>query len=171
MTSPAAPIGIQRRQLGNELRKLRELAGLTQEQAAESLGKAANKISRVENGKVGITKTDLDELLRLYKASGKDTLWCRELASGARRRRTRAAANERLVPLEGADALPQHEARTAAAAGGQLDARRLRRPGRRDGAVQLLARGPIAQWRAVAMAPGWLSAATRPPSAQRSTPS
>jgi transcriptional regulator with XRE-family HTH domain len=96
MTSPAAPIGIQRRQLGNELRKLRELAGLTQEQAAESLGKAANKISRVENGKVGITKTDLDELLRLYKASSKDTLWCRELASGARRRRTRAAAETTL---------------------------------------------------------------------------
>ena len=53
MTTPAAAIGIQKRQLGNELRKLREGTGLTQEQAAEHLGKAANKISRVENGKVG----------------------------------------------------------------------------------------------------------------------
>ncbi|MGH3921119.1 MAG: helix-turn-helix domain-containing protein [Pseudonocardiaceae bacterium] len=96
MTAPATAIGIQRRQLGNELRKLREVAGLTQEQAAESLGKAANKISRVENGKVGISKTDLDELLRLYKASAKDALWCRELAQGARRRRTRATAETTL---------------------------------------------------------------------------
>ncbi len=96
MTTPATAIGIQRRQLGNELRKLREVAGLTQEQAAESLGKAANKISRVENGKVGISKTDLDELLRLYKASAKDALWCRELAQGSRRRRTRAIAETTL---------------------------------------------------------------------------
>ncbi len=96
MTTPATTIGIQRRQLGNELRKLREVAGLTQEQAAGSLGKAANKISRVENGKVSISKTDLDALLRMYKASAKDALWCRELAQGSRRRRTRAAAETTL---------------------------------------------------------------------------
>ncbi|MGH3980422.1 MAG: helix-turn-helix domain-containing protein [Pseudonocardiaceae bacterium] len=92
MTSPPTAIGIQKRQLGNELRTLREVAGLTQEQAAESLGKAPNKISRVETGQVGISKTDLDELLRLYKASEKDKAWCRELAKGSRRRRTRAMA-------------------------------------------------------------------------------
>jgi transcriptional regulator with XRE-family HTH domain len=96
MTTPAAAIGIQKRQLGNELRKLREVTGLTQEQAAEHLGKAANKISRVENGKVGISKTDLDALLRRYQASEKDALWCRELAAGARRRRTRATAETTL---------------------------------------------------------------------------
>lgn len=96
MTTPATAIGIQRRQLGNELRKLREVAGLTQQQAAESLGKAPNKISRVENGKVGIAKTDLDALLRLYQASAKDALWCRELAQGSRQRRTRATAETTL---------------------------------------------------------------------------
>ncbi|MGH3718057.1 MAG: helix-turn-helix domain-containing protein [Pseudonocardiaceae bacterium] len=96
MTTPAPSSGIQRRQLGNELRKLREAAGLIQAQAAESLGKAPNKLSRVENGQGGISKTDLDELLRLYKASAKDALWCRELAASARRRRTRAAAETTL---------------------------------------------------------------------------
>ncbi len=96
MTTPTTAIGIQRRQLGNELRKLREVAGLTQEQAAEHLGKAANKISRVENGKVGISKTDLDALLGRYQAPAKDALWCRELAQGARRRRTRASAETTL---------------------------------------------------------------------------
>ncbi|MGH4022013.1 MAG: helix-turn-helix domain-containing protein [Pseudonocardiaceae bacterium] len=69
---------------------------MTQEQAAEHLDKAPNKISRVENGKVGISKTDLDALLRLYQASEKDTLWCREPAQGARRRRGRAAGETTL---------------------------------------------------------------------------
>jgi transcriptional regulator with XRE-family HTH domain len=96
MTTPAPGIGVQRRQLGNELRKLREGAQLTQEQAAESLGKAANKISRVENGKVGISKTDLDELLRIYQAPARDAMWCRELAEGSRRRRTRTSAETTL---------------------------------------------------------------------------
>lgn len=96
MTTPTTAIGIQRRQLGNELRRLREGAGLIQEQAAASLGKAANMISRVENGKVGISKADLDELLRVYQASAKDAVWCRELAAGARRRRTRASAETTL---------------------------------------------------------------------------
>jgi transcriptional regulator with XRE-family HTH domain len=96
MTPQPTAVGIQRRQLGNELRKLREVAGLTQEQAAGGLGKAPNKISRVENGKVGISKTDLDELLRIYQASAKDAMWCRELAAGARRRRIRATAETTL---------------------------------------------------------------------------
>jgi transcriptional regulator with XRE-family HTH domain len=92
MTTSPTPVGIQKRQLGNELRQLREAAGLTQEQAAVSLDKAPNKISRVETGQVGVSKTDLDELLRLYQASEKDAAWCRELAKGSRRRRTRAMA-------------------------------------------------------------------------------
>lgn len=50
----------------------------------------------MENGKVGISKTDLDALLRLYQASEKDTLWCREPAQGARRRRGRAAGETTL---------------------------------------------------------------------------
>lgn len=96
MTTPPTAPGLQKRQLGNELRRLREVAGLTQEQAAVSLGKAPNKISRVETGQVGIAKTDLDELLRLYQVSAKDAAWCRELAQGSRRRRTRAMAETSL---------------------------------------------------------------------------
>ena len=96
MTTPSPVPGIQRRQLGNELHRLREIAGLTQEQAAESLDKAPNKISRTETGQVGISKTDLDALLRLYKASEKDAAWCRELAKGTRRRRTKAMAETTL---------------------------------------------------------------------------
>ncbi|MGI8307067.1 helix-turn-helix domain-containing protein [Saccharopolyspora hattusasensis] len=89
MSTPSATITMQQRQLGNELRKLRDAAGLTQDEAADHLGKAHNKISRVENGKVGISKAELEALLNLYRASEKDKLWCRELAKGARRRRGR----------------------------------------------------------------------------------
>jgi transcriptional regulator with XRE-family HTH domain len=80
---------MQRRLLGAELHRLREVAGLTQEEAGERLGKAGNKISRVESGKVGIDKTDLDGLLELYQASEKDQLWCRELNRTAKPRRGR----------------------------------------------------------------------------------
>lgn len=89
MSTPSATITMQQRQLGNELRKLRDAAGLTQDEAADHLGKAHNKISRVENGKVSISKAELEALLNLYKPPEKDKLWCRELAKGARRRRGR----------------------------------------------------------------------------------
>ncbi|SDY70260.1 Helix-turn-helix domain-containing protein [Saccharopolyspora shandongensis] len=89
MSTSSAAITMQQRQLGNELRKLRDAAGLTQEEAAQHLGKAHNKISRVENGKVSIAKVELEALLSLYQASEKDKVWCRELAKGARRHRGR----------------------------------------------------------------------------------
>src|SRR2546423_12493276 len=98
MADQSAVVTMQQRQLGNELRKLREAAGLTQEEAAEKLGKAANKVSRVENGKVGISTLELDTLLGLYRASEKDKLWCRELAKGARRRRSRGETTLYLIP-------------------------------------------------------------------------
>jgi transcriptional regulator with XRE-family HTH domain len=99
MATPSPPVTMRQRQLGNELRKLRETAGLNQEQAAEHLGKAANKISRVENGRVGLSKVELEALLVLYKASEKDRLWCRELAKGARRRRGRPGGEATLYPV------------------------------------------------------------------------
>ncbi|GAB3443317.1 helix-turn-helix transcriptional regulator [Actinophytocola sediminis] len=80
---------MQRRLLGAELLRLREVAGLTQDEAGERLGKAGNKISRAESGKIGVDKTDLDVLLELYQASEKDQLWCRELNRTAKPRRGR----------------------------------------------------------------------------------
>src|SRR3981081_2228655 len=99
MALPPPPGTLRQRELGNELRKLREVAGLNQQQAAEHLGKAANKISRVENGRVGVSKVELEALLVLYKASEKDRLWCRELAKRARRRRGRPVGETTLYPV------------------------------------------------------------------------
>jgi transcriptional regulator with XRE-family HTH domain len=87
MTSLSTSIGIQRRLLGTEMRRLREIAGLLQEDAAEAIGKAANKISRLESGQVGVSKADLDVLLKLFKANDKDSLWCRELAKNSQPKR------------------------------------------------------------------------------------
>jgi transcriptional regulator with XRE-family HTH domain len=92
MTNPRS-ISMQRRLLGAELLRLREIAGLTQDEAADRLGKAPNKISRVESGKIGIDKSDLDVLLELYRASEKDQLWCRDLARTAKPKRGRPSAD------------------------------------------------------------------------------
>ncbi|WP_028938227.1 helix-turn-helix domain-containing protein [Pseudonocardia spinosispora] len=86
MTDPTKTVTMQKRQLGNELRKLRDAVGLRQDEAAEHLGRNPNKISRLENGKVSVTTLELETLLSLYKASEKDKVWCRELQKGARRR-------------------------------------------------------------------------------------
>jgi transcriptional regulator with XRE-family HTH domain len=96
MTSPSRSISMQRRLLGAELFRLREAVGLTQDEAAERIGKAGNKISRVESGKIGVDKTDLDALLELYKASEKDQLWCRELARAAKPKRGRPSSETTL---------------------------------------------------------------------------
>lgn len=87
---------MQRRLLGAELLRLREATGLTQDEAAERIGKAGNKISRVESGKIGIDKTDLDALLELYEASEKDQLWCRELARLSKPKRGRPSSETTL---------------------------------------------------------------------------
>ncbi|MFI0864849.1 helix-turn-helix domain-containing protein [Streptomyces smyrnaeus] len=57
---------VRRRRLGGELRRLREAAGISSEQAAERIGGDKSKISRQENGRQGITKLEIEALLELY---------------------------------------------------------------------------------------------------------
>lgn len=54
------------RQLGDELRRLRESAGLTTAQAAEALDCTKGKISRIENGRVAVRLPDLTAMLLAY---------------------------------------------------------------------------------------------------------
>ncbi len=63
-TSPT----VRRRRLGSELRRLRELAGLTCEQAGERLGCSASKISRIETARVPARVADVQTLCQLYQA-------------------------------------------------------------------------------------------------------
>ena len=60
---------VRGRRLAAELRRLRERAGLTGEEAAERLGWSNSKISRIELHRTGVKPEDLDELLELYQVT------------------------------------------------------------------------------------------------------
>jgi hypothetical protein len=57
---------VQRLVLGGHLRRLREDAFITTEQAAASIRGSHSKISRMEHGRVGFKERDLEDLLKLY---------------------------------------------------------------------------------------------------------
>lgn len=65
-SSPSTVLG---RQLGDELRRLREGAELTTVQAAEALDCTKGKISRIENGRVAVRLPDLTAMLQAYRVS------------------------------------------------------------------------------------------------------
>lgn len=66
MTGVGPPM--RRRQLGAQLRELRESAGLRMEDAAGALDCSRSRISHIETGRYGVRKPDLEVLLRLYGA-------------------------------------------------------------------------------------------------------
>ena len=67
MPSDRASQTIRRRRLAAELRRLRERAGLTGDEAAEHLGWSGSKISRIETHRIGVKPADLSKLLELYQ--------------------------------------------------------------------------------------------------------
>lgn len=64
----AAPMAARMR-LGTQLRRLREEAELSREDAAAAVRSSASKISRIELGRTAIKKRDLTDLLALYGVS------------------------------------------------------------------------------------------------------
>ncbi|MFG2224101.1 helix-turn-helix domain-containing protein [Streptomyces sp. NPDC050161] len=58
---------VRRRRLGQELRRLRELKGMTAEQVAEHLLVSQSKISRLENGRRSISQRDVRDLCGVYE--------------------------------------------------------------------------------------------------------
>src|SRR5262245_31705258 len=64
---------VRRQRLGTELRRLRELSGLTGEQVVERVGWAAkSKLSRLENGRSRPDLADILDLLDLYRVLGRE---------------------------------------------------------------------------------------------------
>jgi transcriptional regulator with XRE-family HTH domain len=57
---------VQRLVLGGHLRRLREEAGITTEQAAAAIRGSHSKISRMEHGRVSFKDRDVEDLLTLY---------------------------------------------------------------------------------------------------------
>ncbi|GAA4893580.1 helix-turn-helix transcriptional regulator [Streptomonospora salina] len=64
----------RRRRLGVELRRLRENAGLTGEEAADRMSWSGSKLSRIERGQVATNSDDVRDLLDLYGTADADLL-------------------------------------------------------------------------------------------------
>jgi transcriptional regulator with XRE-family HTH domain len=58
---------VRRRRLGQELRRLRELRGMTAEEVADRLLVSQSKISRLENGRRSISQRDVRDLCGVYE--------------------------------------------------------------------------------------------------------
>ncbi|MFE8936539.1 helix-turn-helix domain-containing protein [Streptomyces sp. NPDC007872] len=80
------PSTVLGRQLGDELRRFREAAGLTTAASAEVLDCTKGKISRIENGHVPVRTPDLVALMHAY---GVDDLAARERLTALARRANR----------------------------------------------------------------------------------
>ena len=63
---------VQRLVLGGHLRRLREEAFITTEQAAAAIRGSHSKISRMEHGRVGFKERDVEDLLTLYGITAGD---------------------------------------------------------------------------------------------------
>ncbi|MBO8193850.1 helix-turn-helix domain-containing protein [Streptomyces oryzae] len=77
------PSTVLGRQLGDELRRFRESAGLSTAEAAEVLDCTKGKISRIENGHVPVRMPDLHALMHAYDVEGTEAR--ERLAALARR--------------------------------------------------------------------------------------
>ena len=72
------------RRLARELRDLRVAGPMHGKDVAARLGWSASKVSRIENGRIGITADDLDRLLELYAVPEAQAGFLRRLAPSAR---------------------------------------------------------------------------------------
>ncbi len=72
MTDRRGSPTLRRRQLGMELRRLREETGATIEQVAERLQCSTSKISRIETGHTGVTVRDVRDMVSGYDVSDAD---------------------------------------------------------------------------------------------------
>lgn len=79
---PGGDPSSQRRKLKTELQKARGATGLTQREAAQRLDWSESKLIRVENGAVGLSVTDLQALLQLYRVTDRQAV--AELSNAAR---------------------------------------------------------------------------------------
>lgn len=77
---------VRRRRLGMELRRLREAAGMSNEEVCERLEWSSAKLSRVENARQGVNHGDVADLCDLYEAGEDIKKRLVTLAREARRR-------------------------------------------------------------------------------------
>jgi transcriptional regulator with XRE-family HTH domain len=79
---------LARRRLRFALRRAREAAGLTQDEVAKKLEWSRSKVNRIEAGEVGVSTTDLEALIRLFRIATPDVV--SEMMQDARSSRRRS---------------------------------------------------------------------------------
>ncbi len=84
MSSPT----VRRLQLGRELRRLREHAHVSREQAAEELECNLSKISKIETGRMTLAPAEVKALVRLYQVPEDEAEQIYGIAREARKRAT-----------------------------------------------------------------------------------
>jgi transcriptional regulator with XRE-family HTH domain len=94
---------VRRRRLGNELRRLRESAGLTIEQVADRLECSSSKVSRIETARVSATPRDVRDMLHLYGVADGRLDDLQQLARDARQPRLLYAEYRNLPNVTYAD--------------------------------------------------------------------
>jgi transcriptional regulator with XRE-family HTH domain len=77
---------VRRRRLGAQLRRYRETAGFTIDQVAGHMGCSASKISRLENGQIGSSPRDVQEILTLLGVNEPEVYELVEVAKQTRDR-------------------------------------------------------------------------------------
>jgi transcriptional regulator with XRE-family HTH domain len=77
---------LRKRQLGMELRRLRETAGITIDQVAERLECSGSKISRIETGQTGVTPRDVRDMLGVYNVDSEYAEVLLQIAREARQK-------------------------------------------------------------------------------------
>lgn len=80
----ADPPSVRERRLAAELRRARQAAQLTGREVAARTGWSTSKVSRIENGRIGIGADDLDRLLELYQVPPDTAALLRRLAPAGR---------------------------------------------------------------------------------------
>ncbi|MEV6229070.1 helix-turn-helix transcriptional regulator [Saccharopolyspora shandongensis] len=83
---PAGRQTVERRQLGLMLRRFRDRAGKTQQQAARAIGRDTARISQVETAKGSFSLEELDALLDFYCVDEAERQTVLELGAQARKR-------------------------------------------------------------------------------------
>lgn len=78
------PPSVRERRLAAELRRVRQAAQLNGRQVAAATGWSTSKVSRIENGRIGIGRDDLDRLLELYDVPPDAATQLRRLAPDGR---------------------------------------------------------------------------------------
>jgi transcriptional regulator with XRE-family HTH domain len=86
VTSRRGSPTLRRRQLGMELRRLREAAGVTIDQVAARLECSASKISRIETGQSGASPRDVRDIIDMYHVPAEEAEALLRIAREARQK-------------------------------------------------------------------------------------